>query len=712
MAKEYKSKFRGEEIDDLLAKIKDGGSSGYIETTYAKLKTLRDDGKLIAGGFYRITDYECFTSQEYTVSANHPFDIIVFALDEKTISEDARAIQRDGDDYFADTNLAAWKLRYSLDNNTDRFSWVHPIDTTAYKSDGCQIKPDLIQGNEFVTPFTFVSCVWVDNANDSDYKEGTHKDLEENLIYEWGYVDEQLCLYKSNPNLYEDEGGVPDYDDKYLYRGVITVDGNEYDYWQKWDAGYNDGAGGLMPVYAMTERIVKNPADYSEEDVTLEAKGVVYRMIDEYDNDCPYDFKNIMFTRFHLEVPTADDIIYSWQLYMYADIKQRVFADDLAYMWSGLSTHTHYWFNDGDTYIFSSWSGRKENFYTFSYVNSETGEIRDASMEHGAPCLGNKICSIGNNLNNIVLFGYDFSDNNFAEGCECITIGVSSQNNKFGLYCNGITLGEGCVGNEFGNDNSWIYLSSYANYNSFHDNATAISFGDYSSHNIVKSGCGSIALRPDCSYNVFGLGCSRISLEFECSSNMLGHYCSNIELNQNCGSNILGDACTGIFLAGLGSSHNEFGTECSNIRLTGDSLGNRFGIRCHYIAMGNNSCNNTFGNSCERISFRRSDEWSYDETAVGCIGTGPLCDYVKNVRVGDGSHDILLYVGDDTISENFSINDLVIAQGCGPREMNSDGYYEPIVKHFGFFDSYGESRLDVDHEGNVKLFRLLDLLPQ
>lgn len=395
---------------------------------------------------------------------------------------------------------------------------------------------------------------------------------------------------------------------------------------------------------------------------------------------------------------------------MYTDIFQRVFNDDLAYIWSGLSPDTYYWFNDGETCITSNYSGRKENFYTFSYVDTETGEIRDASMEHGAPCLRNKICSTGSLLNNIVMFGCDYSNNNFAEGCERITIGNFCQNNKFGVDCYKITLGESCGENEFGNANSHIYLSSYAHYNSFHNSATAIVFGEYSSHNIVKSDCDTIALRPDCSYNVFGLGCSRISLESECNSNMLGIYCNNIILSQNCGNNVLGDACTGIFLEGSGSSHNEFGAECSNIRLTGDSLGNRFGTRCHYIAMGNNSYNNIFGNSCERISFRRSDEWSYDETAAGYIGTGPLCDYVKNVRVGDGSHDIILYV-DDGVSENNSIDDLVIAQGCGPREMNSDGYYETILQYFDFFDSYGESRLDVDHNGNVKLFRLLDLLP-
>lgn len=37
-------------------------------------------------------------------------------------------------------------------------------------------------------------------------------------------------------------------------------------------------------------------------------KGVIYRMIDEFNNDCPYDFKNIRFTRSNSKVFTFDDL--------------------------------------------------------------------------------------------------------------------------------------------------------------------------------------------------------------------------------------------------------------------------------------------------------------------------------------------------------------------------------------------------------------------
>ena len=100
------------------------------------------------------------------------------------------------------------------------------------------------------------------------------------------------------------EEGQPDYGDKYLYRGIINVDGADYDYWQKWDQwnGSDGGVniqGGDEYVYATTQRIVSNPEAYrviiETENIYRPGKGVIYRMIDEWNNDVPYDFKNIMY---------------------------------------------------------------------------------------------------------------------------------------------------------------------------------------------------------------------------------------------------------------------------------------------------------------------------------------------------------------------------------------------------------------------------------
>lgn len=95
-----------------------------VKTTWAELKALRDEAKLIAGTLYRITDYVTTTTQSQTKSANHPFDVIVLALSENTLSEDAKAALHEGDTYFADSDLSAWELKYCLDNDRTRFSWA------------------------------------------------------------------------------------------------------------------------------------------------------------------------------------------------------------------------------------------------------------------------------------------------------------------------------------------------------------------------------------------------------------------------------------------------------------------------------------------------------------------------------------------------------------------------------------------------------------
>jgi hypothetical protein len=82
-------------------------ATNMVEITYQELRNLRDNGNLIPGTNYRITDYECTTTYMDTRSAGHQFDIIVTADDEKTLNENARAIQHRGDTYFANNNLAA-----------------------------------------------------------------------------------------------------------------------------------------------------------------------------------------------------------------------------------------------------------------------------------------------------------------------------------------------------------------------------------------------------------------------------------------------------------------------------------------------------------------------------------------------------------------------------------------------------------------------------
>lgn len=109
-------------ITDAYTKTESDARFTMLPVTYSELVTLRDNSQLIPGQQYRITDYVTTTSQTDTISAGHQFDIIVTADSENTLNEKARAIQHEGDIYFADSDLNAWEIWYCLDNDTNRFA--------------------------------------------------------------------------------------------------------------------------------------------------------------------------------------------------------------------------------------------------------------------------------------------------------------------------------------------------------------------------------------------------------------------------------------------------------------------------------------------------------------------------------------------------------------------------------------------------------------
>ena len=117
-------------IEDVRKEIESaiGGDSQIenliVKTTYSDLCNLVNTSSLIPGQKYRITDYETTTLQSDTISTGHKFDIIVTALSENTLSENASAIQNENDTYFVNNDLSVWKLKYCLDNDTDKFAWA------------------------------------------------------------------------------------------------------------------------------------------------------------------------------------------------------------------------------------------------------------------------------------------------------------------------------------------------------------------------------------------------------------------------------------------------------------------------------------------------------------------------------------------------------------------------------------------------------------
>lgn len=204
------------------------GGGGMIEITYAELKELRDSGKLVPGCKYRMIDYETTTSQEGTQAAGHPFDLILTALDEKTLDEKCSAIQsaRDVDGYFANSNLAAWEVWYTLDNTKYFFGVVKGL---SFKVMGYNVK--CLENGKY-----------------------TYNNIEYDSFIGTQMFEGQIVLVKNtNPTTGDDL--------IFLNNGVEENHINNY---------------------------VEN-INYSQN----EGKGIIYKLIDEFHNNVPWDFKNI-----------------------------------------------------------------------------------------------------------------------------------------------------------------------------------------------------------------------------------------------------------------------------------------------------------------------------------------------------------------------------------------------------------------------------------
>ena len=517
-------------ISDIMNKL-----DKIIEINHADLVALRDHAQLIPGQQYRIIDYITTTSQENTQSTGHQFDIIVTALNESTLSEEARAIQNINDGYFDGSNLSAWKIWYCLDNDTNRFAWggdvkVGEIEHKTYDSSKCTIKPELINGNAFITPFNFESCVWVDGNNDGVAYSDDHinHDISE-LIYEWGYfVDgngvNQLCIYKSDAGYYAEEGQ-PDYGDKYLYRGVVNVDGTDYDYWQKWDVsseyGLNVQNSGDY-VFATTQRIVSNPEAYSvtisTEDVYGPGKGVIYRMIDEWNNDVPYDFKNIQFARDWSTIAPDSGLsgtIYCYTFSVFLDgFNEGAIADDE-------SIKAKECMKSDDAGIFGNnviGTYQNKGIYSLNDIifvtDWSTYVVNHYSNIFGSNCYKN-------------IFGSECYSNTFGSECYSNTFGNDCDSNTFGNDCDNNTLGDGCDSNSFGN---------YCSGNSFGNDCDSNSFGNGCYYNSLGNGCDSNSFGNDCDYNSF-----RVSAD---TSSALKDFVYYNHLDDGCSYNVIWNSDT------------------------------------------------------------------------------------------------------------------------------------------------------------------------
>lgn len=215
------------------------------------------------------------------------------------------------------------------------------------------------------------------------------------------------------------------------HEGDTYFDGNDLGAWELWYDLDND-----TTKYGWAD--AKN------------GKGVIYRMIDEKLNDCPYDFKNVLFYNNKLTTDTTADKYY----------------------------------------------------YTFSYVVS--GKLYDGTVEKQvADCYGNsmgvyilgKKKTLNSNVWQNSYFGHGCNNNILGKNCYINTFGHSCNNNIFKDNCVSNTLGNFCASNTINDDCYGNTFGHTCEYNTLWKNCNC---------NTLKNSCSNNTIWNNCKYNTIG----------------------------------------------------------------------------------------------------------------------------------------------------------------------------------------------------------------
>jgi hypothetical protein len=285
--------------------------------------------------------------------------------------------------------------------------------------------------------------------------------------------------------------------------------------------------------------------------VTSSGKGVIYRMIDDKDNDIHYDFKNIQFVR---KITNGA-----------LDLENGV--DTYCYTFSDFSTGT---LLDAS----ESLSTTRYNKFGLSCWNTVF-----LGKDSSAYCYHNT-------------FGDDCYNNTFGDSCHSNTLDNSCFDNIFGDYCSDNTFSDHCNTNIFGDSCRDNTFGNTCHDNIFTNDCYNNNFGDDCYQNTFGDSCHDNTFGNNCFYNTFGTNCYHNTFDNNCQNNTFGEYCIDNAFRNYCSHNTFGDIC----------KYNTFGISCNS---------NTFGNNCYDNIFDNACYNNTFGNYCNKNYF---SNYCFDNT--------------------------------------------------------------------------------------------------
>ena len=374
---------------------------------------------------------------------------------------------------------------------------------------------------------------------------------------------------------------------------------------------------------------------------SVNGKGVIYRMIDEFNNDVAYDFKNIQFYR-------------KW--------------DSSKSLWSTISSD-----NTGvPCYTFSS-DG-----------DSSTVEFTDMSLSISNNVYSNVIRQFINNnkqtLNNNCFFGTLCNKNTFEADCRENTFGNKCSSNAFGGYCFLNSFGNECKYNSFEGEFNQNTFRNNCSYNLFGNGCYINSFDSNCYLNSFGGGCHNNSFDSYCYLNSFGGGCHNNSFGSDCDRNSFGSDCSNNKFGNNCDYNLFENNCYSN-LFGNNCNSNSFGNNCYSNKFVNECNSNSFGNGCDRNLFKSNCYSNSFGNGCGRNFF--GDSCSYNSFGNGCnyIRFAPSANVSNTYSFYSNNHfgdfcSFILFKGAETASGASRVQNYNFAQGLrgnGNAYLSIDG---------------------------------------
>lgn len=595
-------------IDTLITKI-----------TWAELKEKRDNAELIPGMKYQITDYECTTIQQNTASAGHQFDIIVEALSENKLSEDAKATMHEGDTYFQipvqHIKSASWiqplpdpseiEFFYDLSDNDAMYGASDPEDTntviselgTKTNADGVEVpamlNPDpddqgndvwyLYNGTYQITEWknTLVNALYsMRDGSDPEYGKGQwHK---EDLIVDLDVVQLKektaLRLYKTDIKNYSIDD--VDYKDWYEYEDDYVLDGVTYNRWAKYEEGNR------IDLWVLTNVIVVNNQFTITQDQLKAAVQQITTVYDKWtEESSPYSHLTLKLVNAEIEqtlVPVAN--MNAWQLKYCLDNDTSKFywASDKEGAWYGqvflytqsieIDGTTYYQFDredyDNSIYSIKRYPMKNDSVYVLKDGKMVADDTFDKDYVYqGKGVIYQMIDEWQNeapyDFKNILISDnlYTFSQGAFGSYTDA-SIGKICKSNKIeatnSISRKGSRNAPNYIGlNYFVNRDGYI-VHNYIGLNSYKNVIGSIEeYNGVLSSNYIGDGCHSNTVTG--SYNKINNG--------GVSNAITGEY-NIISFN---GSNI-----------GITGSYNTFGSSCDNVAISNGSY-NVIDDNCSYL---------------------------------------------------------------------------------------------------------------------------------